>query len=38
MDKIINILNNFGNYYMNFINNHELKIELLTNENVELGF
>jgi hypothetical protein len=38
MEKIITILNNFGNYYMNFINNHELKMEILKNKNVELGF
>ena len=38
MNKIINVLTNFGNYYYNFINNHDLKINLLTNENFELDF
>lgn len=38
MNKIINVLNNFGNYYYNFMDNHDLKIELLTNENFELDF
>mgnify|MGYP001343927989 CR=1 FL=1 len=38
MNKIINVLNNFGNYYFQFLNNHDLKIELLTNENFELNF
>ena len=36
MDKIIQVLNDFGNYYINFLNNHDLKIQLLTNEEFEL--
>lgn len=38
MNKIINVLDNFGKYYYKFIKNHDLKIELLTNENFELDF
>jgi hypothetical protein len=38
MNKIINVLKNFGIYYYKFMKNHELKIELLTNEKFELDF
>lgn len=38
INKVINVLKNFGTYYVDFMNNHELKIELLTNENFELNF
>ena len=36
MNKILAVLINFGNFYMNFINNHDMKIDLLTNENFDL--
>jgi len=38
MNKIINVLHNFGEYYYKFMKNHDLKIELLTNEEFELDF
>ena len=38
MSKIINVLNNFGIYYYNFINSHDMKIDLLTNEDFVLDF
>lgn len=36
MNKILTVLKNFGNYYIKFIQNHDMKINLLTNENFEL--
>ena len=36
MEKILKVLKDFGNYYMKFINDHNMKVELLTNENFEL--
>ena len=36
MNKILTVLKDFGNFYIKFINNHDMKIDLLTNENFEL--
>lgn len=36
MNKILKVLKDFGNYYVKFINDHNMKVDLLTNENFEL--
>ena len=38
MNKIINVLNDFGKYYMKFLKNHSMKLELLNNEEFEVIF
>lgn len=38
MDKILEVLKNFGNYYIKFINNHDMKIDLLNNTDFEIDF
>ena len=38
MNKIICILNDFGKYYMKFLKNHSMKLELLNNEDFEVLF
>lgn len=36
MTKIICVLNDFGKYYMKFLKNHSMKLELLNNEEFEV--
>ena len=38
MNKIINVLKYFGKYYMKFLKNHSMKLELLNNEDFEVIF
>lgn len=38
MSKIINILKDFGKYYVKFLKNHSMKMELLNNEEFEVIF
>ena len=38
MNKIINVLKDFGKYYMKFLKNHSMKLELLNNEEFEVIF
>ena len=36
MTKIIGVLNDFGKYYMKFLKNHSMKLELLNNQEFEV--
>ena len=36
MDKIIKVLDDFGKYYIKFLKNHTMKLDLLNNENFEI--